>query len=198
MIGGKLASFREMAEEATDFVEKKLGVSAQCRTHLLPLPGGESTPDVRGIADRCGIDTYVARRLSYRQGDQAENILGEACTKPHDKTVICPCEPVTAAEIRYVAKNEWAESLEDLFRRTRVGSGPCQGCLCAVPALSCLSEEKRWSAARSISDLESFLDTQWRARKDVLKGDQLAQEEINQAVFRGTLGIQNLSGLKDE
>ncbi len=190
MIGGKLASFREMSEEATDLIAKKLDVSSKCRTHLVPLPGGEETPDVRATAEQCGLDTYVVRRLSYRQGSRAKLILDEACTDVPEKTVICPCEPVTAAEISYVARNEWAESLDDLFRRTRVGSGACQGALCAVPALSCLASVKEWSADRSIKDLKHFLNRQWQARKNILTGEQLVQEEINQGIFRGTLGLQ--------
>ena len=162
------------------------------RTHLVPLPGGESSPDVRGIADRCGLDTYVVRRLSYRQGDISEKILDDACTNVPDKTVICLCEPVTVAELRYVANQEWVESLDDLFRRTKLGSGACQGGLCAVPAASCLAEEKDRTAREAVSDLQDFLDRQWRARMNVLDGEQLAQEEINQAIFKGTLGLNEL------
>ena len=192
MIGGKLASYREMAEEATDLVAKKLQSSVPCRTHLVALPGGESTPDVMGIAERCGIDSYVARRLSYRQGDKAEQILTDVATKPQEKTLLCLCEPVTAAELRHSARYEWADSLADIMRRTRLGSGPCQGALCAMPGAACLAEEKDWSAAETIADLEHFIDTQWRARMNILRGDQLAQEEINQAVFCGTLQLHNL------
>lgn len=193
MIGGKLASYREMAQEATDLVAKKLKISVPCRTHHVALPGGEAVADVGGIAERCGIDSYVVRRLSYRQGHKTEEILNQVCTQPREKTIVCPCEPVTIAELRHCIRHEWAEGLSDLFRRTRLGAGPCQGALCAVPAAACLAEEKQWSARQTITDLEHFIDFQWRARKDILSGEQLAQEEINQAVFCGTLQLQNLA-----
>ncbi len=195
MLGGKLASYREMSEEAVDVIAKKLAVQAACRTHLVPLPGGDTTPDVKGIAERSGLDSYVVRRLSYRQGDLTEKILDEACTNTPDKTVLCPCEPVTVAEIKYSAAHEWAEGLGDLFRRTKVSSGACQGCQCAVPTASCLGEVKGWTAQESINDLIKFLDFQWGARRSVVTGEQLAQEEINQGVFRGTLGLHYLENL---
>ncbi|MFB6263545.1 MAG: FAD-dependent oxidoreductase, partial [Bradymonadaceae bacterium] len=39
--GGKLAAYRLMAEEAVDAVCDRLDVDAECRTHEVPLPGGE-------------------------------------------------------------------------------------------------------------------------------------------------------------
>src|SRR5207302_1192449 len=41
IVGGKLASFRIMSEEAVDLVCKKIGKGTACTTHREPLPGGE-------------------------------------------------------------------------------------------------------------------------------------------------------------
>jgi glycerol-3-phosphate dehydrogenase len=192
MIGGKLASFREMSEEATDLIVKKLGVHAECQTHLVPLPGGETEASVEALSKEFGVDPFVVRRLVYRQGDRARKVLETTRSCPRDKTVVCPCEPVMNAELRYTQKNEWAQTFQDLSRRTRVGVGPCQGALCSLPTVACLAEEKAWSAEQILQSLKSNLDTQWRARFPVLKGDQLAQEEINQALFKGTLSLKHL------
>lgn len=196
MVGGKLSSFREMSEEATDLVAKKFKIKAKCRTHITPLPGGHDAPDVKALAESYGIDPYVVRRLSYRQGDLTESILQRTRSCPRDKTVLCPCEPVTAVELRHAADQEWGETLDDLMRRTRLGTGPCQGGLCAVPAAACLTEQKEWTAEQALTDLNNFLNSQWRARSSVVSGGQLAQEEINQAIFRGTLRLHE-TDLKD-
>src|SRR5438477_214261 len=42
IVGGKLASFRAMAQEAVDLIAHKAGNSQPCRTHEVPLPGGEA------------------------------------------------------------------------------------------------------------------------------------------------------------
>lgn len=42
--GGKLMTYRLMAEWATDLVAKKLGNTTACETHTRPLPGSKETP----------------------------------------------------------------------------------------------------------------------------------------------------------
>ncbi len=192
IIGGKLASYRVMAEEATDLALKKLEMKAGCQTHQVPLPGGDQEPDVFGLAKGYGIDPYVVRRLGYRHGSGAEEILRQTQQSPRHKTVLCPCEPVIEAELRHCIQGEWATTLTDLFRRTRCGSGPCQGGLCAVPASSVLAEEKGLSAEQTITELADFLQFLWKARSSVVDGEQLAQEEVNAAIFQGTLGLSAL------
>ncbi len=39
--GGKLMTYRLMAEWATDLLAKKLGNTQSCQTHLRPLPGSQ-------------------------------------------------------------------------------------------------------------------------------------------------------------
>ena len=39
--GGKLATYRLMAEKSTDLLCQKMGIRVSCTTHLKPLPGAE-------------------------------------------------------------------------------------------------------------------------------------------------------------
>lgn len=188
MVGGKLASYRIMAEQATDLIGKKLSNTERCRTHLVPLPGGESLPSPSQLSQEHDLHPYLVERLVYRHGARAGPILRQ---EEFDKKILCPCEPVTHGEARHAIRHEWAETLGDLLRRTRLGMGPCQGCLCTLPATSLLAEEKCWSVERVKNELKDFLEENWRARSPVLRGAQIAQEEMLQMIFQGTLDLGN-------
>ncbi len=192
MAGGKLASFRIMAEEATDFVCKKLGVRSSCTTHIVPLPGGDSIPDPKENAEEFSIHPYVARRLISRQGGRTRNLLSPSHDKPDQKAIVCVTEPVTEAEIRYAIREEWASTLGDLQRRTRLAIGSCQGSECLLPAVQILAEERKLTGKEKIDELKGFLQESWSARTPILKGPQLAQEEMMQEIFQGVLDLGNL------
>ncbi|HEV2249544.1 MAG TPA: glycerol-3-phosphate dehydrogenase/oxidase [Candidatus Limnocylindria bacterium] len=51
VIGGKITAYRSIAEEVTDLVARRLGVTARCRTAELPLPG--VTADATGGEALC-------------------------------------------------------------------------------------------------------------------------------------------------
>lgn len=193
MLGGKLASFRIMAEEATDLICKKLHSNQPCRTAVVPLPGGASVPEPQHLASEFNIHPYVAERLIFRQGGKAKELLQR---KDFSKTIICPCEPVTTGEAQHAIVDEGALTLSDVRRRTRLGMGPCQGCLCTLPAASLLEEGRSQGSPLQqsgdfISDIKDFLQDNWVARAPILRGDQVAQEEMLQMIFQGVLDLGN-------
>src|SRR5690606_37005989 len=119
MVGGKLASYRIFAQEASDLVARSVGNQEACRTHLLPLPGGEPAPTSAELAEAFSVPEPVARRVAARHGSLAERVLDDAYLR-----VVCPCEPVLECEVRYVLREEGARTLDDVCRRTRLGLGP--------------------------------------------------------------------------
>jgi glycerol-3-phosphate dehydrogenase len=190
MIGGKLASYRIFAQEATDLVCRKLGLTATCKTHLEPLPGGEARPLPDRWSERFGISPHAARRLAFRQGALGEGILEAA--DESSCAVVCACEPVTEAELRHAIRHEWARSLEDLRHRTRLGMGPCQGARCAVRALAVLAQETGMTAREALEDFWRFEARLWRERRAILAGDQLAQEELSRGIHLGVGRLHEL------
>lgn len=186
--GGKLAAYRQMAEEATDLIVKKLDVQSTCTTHLVPLPGGDQVPDAGRIASRYQIHPYTAERIVGRHGGLADEVLGGLKENPHERGVLCPCEPVTQAEVRYVIRREWAMTLSDIRRRTRLGNGPCQGSECLLPAVATLLQER---AVQPIEELKGFLQESWQARAPILKGIQIAQEEMLRMTYCGVIDLTN-------
>ncbi len=178
--GGKLASYRLMSEHAADVICQKLGIKETCRTHLEPLPGGESEVDIGEAARETGVPAFIIQRLYQRYGSEYPKVLAEG-PAGSASNVICRCESVTEAEIRYVIRREWARTLDDVRRRTRLGAGPCQGQRCTLAAACILGEELHLNPDELGSIAMEFLQERWKGKMPVLGGLQLAQEEINRA-----------------
>ncbi|HKY62839.1 MAG TPA: glycerol-3-phosphate dehydrogenase/oxidase, partial [bacterium] len=103
--GGKLASYRLMAQEAVDAVCHKLGRISPCRTHQVPLPGGERSVDPEALAKEFGVPLFAVNRLVYRHGARALRILEQARERPAMGNLICQCEPVLECELRYAVRH---------------------------------------------------------------------------------------------
>jgi len=179
--GGKLASYRLMSEEITDVICKKLGCGKPCRTHIEPLNRKHSVPDVEKLAAVYDIDPYVVARIAYRHGPNTQEILELTRENPSNSAFVCECEPVIEAEVRYAVRNEWARTIPDLRRRTRLGTGPCQGRRCAVRAAYILGEELELDSENIKKLLKEFIKERWKGKAPILQDEQLAEEELNLA-----------------
>jgi glycerol-3-phosphate dehydrogenase len=197
--GGKMVVARQMAEDLVDVICRKLGHQVSCRTADLPLPGGERSVDPDEIAEIYGIPLHTAARIVYRYGARAEQVLEVLSEKPHYRSNLCVCEPVTAAEVDYTVRCEWARTLDDVRRRTRLGMGPCQGSHCTGAAAGFIAGASSASTAHAHADLLEFLQSRWRGRVPVLEGEQLRQEELQRAVYLGLGGYHdpNLGRMKN-
>jgi len=189
--GGKLASYRMMSQHATDVICEKLEIKAECRTHVEPLPGGESEVNVREAAREHGVPAYIIQRLYQRYGSDYPKVLAEGPPGSALATV-CQCESVTEAEIRYVIRHEWARTLDDVRRRTRLGAGPCQGHRCTLAAACILGEELHLAPDELGSVAMEFLQERWKGKMPILSGLQLAQEEIGRAMHFLSAGIEEM------
>ncbi len=181
--GGKLATFRMMAAEVTDFVCAKLNVNVPCATHTVPLPGGDAEVKPEDLAAEFSVPVYVARRLIFRHGSRAGNVLALTRENRDYSRIICKCEPVIEAEIRYAIRTEWARTLDDIRRRTNLGCGPCQAARCNFKAAAILADELSLAPETTIAQSATYLQQRWKGKYPILRGDQIAQEELNQAIY---------------
>jgi glycerol-3-phosphate dehydrogenase len=180
--GGKLASYRAQAQEATDRILELLGRPArECRTHLEPLPGGDEVPDPALLAQRWPVAAPVAARLVYRHGSRALEVLRLLKDDPRLALVLCRDEGILAAEVVFCARHEKVRRLQDLRRRCRVALGGCAGVDCARISAQLVGRELGWGA----DQVRDLLDQGWRERRAILDGAQLAQEEL----VRGSTGL---------
>ncbi len=151
IIGGKLASYRHMAEDFTNHAMQVLGrPDVPSRTGSDPLPGHERLVDPAPLATEFSIDPLAARRLVRRHGTLARQILREGSQTPGGLSTACACEPVLECEVRHVMRNEWIGSPLDLGRRCRTGKGPCLGLRCAARVGQIYAEEKGGGASDAV------------------------------------------------
>jgi glycerol-3-phosphate dehydrogenase len=185
-VGGKLASYRAQAEEATDRIMDLLRrPRGRCRTHEVPLPGGDEVLDPVALAAEGLVAAPVAAKLVYRHGSRARAVLDLVRDDPRLGLVLCRDEGILAAEVVHCARHEQVRRLQDLRRRCRVALGACAGVDCARIAAQLAGRELGWDADRIRAELADLLDQGWRERRAVLDGAQLAQEEL----VRGATGL---------
>ena len=120
VVGGKLTTYRRMAEDAVDRAVRVAGLTAgPCRTRRLPLLGAAPRPELSRLS-------YPAR-LVRRYGTEAALVLANArsATGLPDASLLAPASdtvPVTLAELIFGVTHEGAVTVDDLLdRRTRVG-----------------------------------------------------------------------------
>ncbi|HEX5861193.1 MAG TPA: glycerol-3-phosphate dehydrogenase/oxidase, partial [Nocardioides sp.] len=120
IVGGKLTTYRRMAEDALDTALDNAGLDAgPCRTRTLPLTGAASREHLARLE--------LPTRLVRRYGTDAELVLESArqVSGLTDDELLAPVAehiPVTLAELIFGVTHEGAADAGDLLdRRTRIG-----------------------------------------------------------------------------
>lgn len=183
--GGKLMTYRLMAEWTTDLICKKLGVSAVCTTASEKLPGSRENAEETG---KKMISVPLAQRNStiYRHGDRAGKFSDN---NPLDNSLVCECEEVSVGEVKYALNELDVNNLVDLRRRTRVGMGTCQGELCACRAAGLMSSMHKYCTKRAKEDLASFLNERWKGMAPIAWGDTLRESEYTAWIYESVCGL---------
>ncbi|MGL1930450.1 MAG: anaerobic glycerol-3-phosphate dehydrogenase subunit A [Desulfotalea sp.] len=185
--GGKLMTYRLMAEMATDLICKKLGIIKECETANKPLPG--STKDDFSVKNAThkiySTPTTAQRSAQDRHGSLAANI---ASGDQLDDAMICECEGVSVGEVKYAINELHVNNLKDLRRRTRVGMGTCQGelCSCRAAALICESMDEPGKAK---DDLADFLQGRWQGMSPIAWGETINEIQFTSWIYEGIYGL---------
>lgn len=189
--GGKLMTYRLMAEKATDMACLKLGMSGrQCETAIKPLPGSDSdrrlsNDNVR--SKRHVIELSAGQKAALgRHGSRSREIT---LTADGNEAKVCECELVSVGEIKYAIDKLHAESLAHLRRRTRLGMGTCQGCLCACRAAAILGTETN-NIEAALEDLEGFINERWKGMMPVAWGKTLVEAQFTSWLYAGIGGLR--------
>ncbi|HYD14973.1 MAG TPA: glycerol-3-phosphate dehydrogenase [Hyphomicrobium sp.] len=126
IIGGKITTFRRLAEAALEKLAPYFPGMGPAWTADAPLPGGDV--GTRGFAAYCSdlarrhpnMAQSTLLRLAGLYGTRADRVLGDARTEADLGEVIGG--GLTAREVRYLCDHEWARTAEDvLWRRTKAG-----------------------------------------------------------------------------
>lgn len=184
--GGKLMTYRLMAEWATDLVCKKLGVNKPCITMCTPLPGSEND-NIEEISRKTWTKPGNAHKATL--GRHGARALGIGLNDEYDASLVCECEEVSVGEVKYAVKELDVHNLVDLRRRTRVGMGTCQGELCACRAAGLLADSHECTE-RTKNDLKNFVNERWKGMYPVCWSDTLRESEYSQWIYSGVCGLE--------
>ncbi|AOJ69909.1 MULTISPECIES: glycerol-3-phosphate dehydrogenase [Burkholderia] len=139
VFGGKITTFRKLAEEATDMLGGMLGASRGAWTAGVPLPGGDIAdarfaPFAEAFAKRHPwLPAGLARRYARAYGTRAERVIGDAKSLAALGAELAP--GLYEAELRYLRDAEWASCADDvLWRRSKLGLHVAPGTLDTVTA----------------------------------------------------------------
>jgi glycerol-3-phosphate dehydrogenase len=175
IVGGKLTTYRLMAEAGIDAMCRNLGVSRPCNTAMEVLPGSET-----------GQYYSITQRLAEtetRGGD--ENAL------------VCECEYVRRSQIEQVVEEKGTHDLGDIRRELRLGMGPCQGGFCTYRAAGVLHDLRHLPLHSTNDALLQFLEERWKGITPVLWGDDLRQIRLDEEIYINLLGVDRLPGPPD-
>ncbi len=130
IIGGKLTTYRNLAELTVDRVNRKLdAVLPPCSTASTPLPGAIGIEEAREqLEDFAGLSEHGRERILSIYGGRAALILELAVSDPALSEVIDSARSVLAAEVVFAIRKEFAKHLTDLMhRRLMLGLSADQG-----------------------------------------------------------------------
>jgi len=126
IFGGKITTYRRLAEAALRKLASHLPAAGPAWTATVPLPGGDFPVDGRErlAADLRArhpfLDAETAARLVRAYGTRAETILGSAtCREDLGRDFGAG---LSEAEVRHLMNREWAVEADDvLWRRSKLG-----------------------------------------------------------------------------
>ena len=123
--GGKLTTWRQMAEDVVDDLVAADGGGASCRTvgHPLGAIGGRREGDerVRLVGARHGVDPITCSALYHRHGDRAPDVIAACLEEDDGLQPLVPGLPYVRGEVRWAVRHELARTVDDVLqRRTRV------------------------------------------------------------------------------
>ena len=170
--GGKLTTYRLMAEKTADLACKKLHVDAPCTTRTTPLPAS-------------------AQGRWTEPGSAPKSWL---TTKADDDLILCECEMVSRGVIRRITEDmhqmRGNSMLNAIGLRSRVGKGPCQGGFCGLRITSHLYDTGHVQGNKGIEELTSFIERRWQGFSPILWDLPMVQAELQEALYCGSLGLE--------
>ena len=170
IVGGKLTTYRNLAEQAVDATYAKLSrPPPPSRTADLLLPGAR-TPGREDAADlvafaaqlaadaaELGLPPETVDHLLRTYGSRARAVLALADAEPDLRAVVAPEVGAIGAEVVLAVREELAEDLADvLLRRTMVGLGREVGIGADRRMADVAVRHLGWDASRATEEVAAY------------------------------------------
>lgn len=188
IFGGKLTTYRLMAEKISNIICEKLYYEGNCQTDEKTLPGGEKKITKELFQEELSVDEKTAFDMQYKWGTFYDDILDlcESCLNSFSSTnkprMICECENVTEPELSWTNQNLMVKVLDDYRRRTRQGMGPCQGQFCYYKLANLESKWTDKSHKKIMKELKEALRKRWKIEPSANQ-NQIRQIKLAKYVY---------------
>jgi len=160
VVGGSLTTHRFVAERVADDVCRKFGITRECRTDEISLPGTD---------------------------DETRQEPPGAGTHGTPNPVVCECQSVSRQDVREALSAESGAELDlnEIRIRTTASMGECQGGRCAHRLAVQLYPDHDEDTVEDV--LVALLDDRWQGQRLTLWGEQLGRAMSNYAFHVRTL-----------
>ncbi len=151
IVGGKLTTYRRMAQDTVDVLSRRDGTALAHPTMALRLQGSEGWEHAQGAVEargaRLGLAPAVVRHLSANYGTDAEGVLDLVATTPALATPLVVDLPYLQAEVVYACRHEMAMTPYDILahRTSIILEDRQQGLGCVDQVAALMAPEHGWS-----------------------------------------------------
>lgn len=164
IIGGKLTTYRNLAEQTVDLVQRILGIAqSPSDTASSPLPGGDVPADTHGLPP---VSDDGRQRLTMVYGSRCQRLSALCAGDSSLARVLEPASGLLAAEVALAIREEFALHLTDIVhRRLMTGLGPDLGDGSAAAVAEVAAAELGWSADQRAAELAALMTWNERLRQ---------------------------------
>jgi len=170
--GGKMTTFRLMAEKTADLVAKKLNNTEKCQTAIKPLLSKAPSQ-------------MTEAGISFKHWPKKDD---------KDDITMCECEMITTSQfkrlISWLKENKKEPDLNALRIHSRLGKGACQGTFCCQRVTGFMYDQQYLKDDHGIYNIKDLLHERFIGQRPVLWGDQLSQAELCEALYCGFYGLE--------
>ncbi|MEQ8205593.1 MAG: glycerol-3-phosphate dehydrogenase [Woeseia sp.] len=159
IIGGKLTTYRNLAEQVVDSIERSLkGATTRCVTASTALPGGGDTSAANdALANIAGLPESLRHRLLGLYGSRVAR-LAQLCAESPELSAGMDSGYI-GAEVAMAVRDEFACNLVDLMhRRLMLGLAADQGRAVAAGVAAIAAAELGWDASQTRQQLAELAD----------------------------------------
>ena len=157
--GGKLTTYRKMAEDTVDEAVRLLGEGPRrCVTKRLKLHGAPNARDTPSTDATTRNGRAALRHLRARYGSEVQAVLALAETQPELLDPVVEGLPYLGVEVVYGARAEMAQTVADvLSRRTRAQLLQARASAAAAGSVAdLLAPELGWTTERAEREASTF------------------------------------------